>query len=528
MDYTFVLFWLVSLSCLAGLVVTWINLRFTVPGWMAVYLAVLLLSVAGWLCEYPAIINAAAFLWFLLIMLPGLIARLYNRRLTQQDYGAARRLARIVRWLHPVDDYRELPKVIHALELAQQGDLVTARDMLNRFQNVHSLVGMSAILNLYRITNQWQELLAWQSQHPQKLARHSLFLAIALRARGETGDVRGLVDFYNQNQRKIRKLKPITYRDTCRLMLFAFCGKRQAVESLFTGSLGAMPASIRAFWLATADLQAGNPESAKRQFEELLPGADPQLRDAIERRLFRISVTPEPLDASAERVIEEAATESVHDERFGAQRSLFSNQARATQIFIALNVSMFLVQCWLGGGTDLDVLYGLGALFPPAVRAGEWWRLLMAPFLHFGALHLAMNMFGLWFLGPFVEFALGFRRFVFVYLLAGVGSMAIIMAFSSTDHAETLFVGASGCVMGLVGATGALMLRGWLRENAHAAKRRLGIMLFIVVAEVLFDSMMPQVSMVGHLSGTLIGFAAVMVLKDRLKSAIAPPVTLKS
>jgi len=299
-------------------------------------------------------------------------------------------------------------------------------------------------------------------------------------------------------------------------MLFAFCGKRQAVERLCAGSLAVLPAQTRAFWLATADLEAGESESAKRQLEELLPGADPLLHRAIERRLSRISILPEPLDASAERVVEEAAREFGHEETFGVRRSLFSNRARATQILMVLNIFMFVVESSLGGSTNLDVLYRLGGLFPPAVRAGEWWRLTTAVFLHFGALHLAMNMFGLWFLGPFVEFALGFRRFMLVYLLAGIGSMATVMEFSSAAHAEPLTVGDSGCVMGLVGATGALMLRGWLREKALAAKRQLVLMLLIVSMQILFDSAIPKVSMTAHLSGAFIGFAAIMVLRDRL------------
>jgi len=169
-------------------------------------------------------------------------------------------------------------------------------------------------------------------------------------------------------------------------MLFAFCGKRQAVESLCAGSLAVLPAPTRAFWLATADLQAGASESAKQQFEELLPGADPLLRGAIERRLSRISILSEPLDATAERVIEEAATEHGHEERF----------------------------------------------------------------------------------------------------------------------------------------------RGWLRENALAAKRRLILMLFIVLMEVLFDSVIPQVSMTAHLSGAFIGFAAAMVLHDRLRTPAPRQPALKS
>ncbi|MGA2257916.1 MAG: rhomboid family intramembrane serine protease, partial [Thermoguttaceae bacterium] len=462
MDYDIVIFWIVCFSCLSGLAVMWTHVRFTAPGWAMLYLGILLLSVAGWLLEQPGMIYAAAATWLLLVLLPRLITRLYHRRFMQQQYSAARRLAQIVSWLHPADGWREQPKIIHALELAQQGELTAAAETLKRFQEVRSLIGMAAVVNLYRITNQWEELLVWHARHREEIERHPQLLFVVLRARGETGDVHGLVEFYDRHRQQIGKLIPATSRDVCRLMLFAFCGKRQAAESLCAGSLAVLPAPTRAFWLATADLAAGASESAKRQLEDLLPAADPLMRGAIERRLSRISIRPDPLDASAERVIEEGARQHGHEERFGARRSLFSNGARATQILIMLNVCMFVAELHTGGGTDLGVLYHLGALYPPAVLAGEWWRLIASLFLHFGPIHLAMNMFALWILGPFAEFALGFRRFILVYLLAGIGSMGMVMLFGSGPNGEQLTVGASGCVMGLVGATGALMLRGWL------------------------------------------------------------------
>jgi rhomboid protease GluP len=299
-------------------------------------------------------------------------------------------------------------------------------------------------------------------------------------------------------------------------MLFAFCGRRQAVERLFAGSLATLPASLRAFWLATADWAAGASESARRQFEEMLPGADPLQQRAVEGRLSQIATPPDPLDAAAQQVVDDAEQDRDHEETFGVHPSLFSRRACATQILIVLNVAMFFVECWRGGGEDWEVLYRLGGLYPPDVCGGQWWRLIAAMFLHFGALHLTMNMFGLWIFGPFVEFALGFRRFLFVYLLTGIGSMATVMAVSFLAREEVLLVGASGCVMGLLGATGALMLRGWLREKAVVARRRLALMVWIVVMEIVFDCTVPHVSMTAHLSGALIGFAATLLLRDRL------------
>ena len=82
-------------------------------------------------------------------------------------------------------------------------------------------------------------------------------------------------------------------------------------------------------------------------------------------------------------------------------------------------------------------------------------------------------------------------------------------------------VGASGGVMGLVGATGAIMWRGWRREKARIARRRLMVVIAVIVSQTLFDAVIPQVSMAGHLSGALLGFSLGMFLNDRLKSPFA-------
>jgi rhomboid protease GluP len=197
---------------------------------------------------------------------------------------------------------------------------------------------------------------------------------------------------------------------------------------------------------------------------------------------------------------------------------LFSRQARGTQLLLALNALMFAAEVHFGGATDPKTLYQLGAMSPPAVQAGEWWRLIAAIFLHFGPVHLLMNMLGLWVLGPFTEFAFGLRRFLGLYLLSGIGSMGVVMAFASGRHGDQLTVGASGCVMGLVGATGALMLRGWLREKALTARKRLILMFTVLAMQTVFDALVPQVSMAAHLSGAGIGFALGMLLSDRLKT----------
>ena len=249
--------------------------------------------------QEPAAIYTAGGVWLLLVVLPGLIAKLCSRRLLQQDYAAARRLARIARRLHPADGFRELPEIIHALELAQQGELTAASETLGPFQHAKSSISVSAIVIMYRITNQWEELLAWHSRHREEMERQPTLVPTLLPALLRTGR-RVTCAAWSSFTIGTERRSGNSFRPRpgfCRLMLFVFCGKPQAVASLCAGRLAVLPAAVRAFWLATADLAAGAAEAAQRQLEQLLPGADPSLRGAIERRLSRAPMVPESLDA---------------------------------------------------------------------------------------------------------------------------------------------------------------------------------------------------------------------------------------
>ena len=57
-----------------------------------------------------------------------------------------------------------------------------------------------------------------------------------------------------------------------------------------------------------------------------------------------------------------------------------------------------------------------GANYRPSTIDGEWWRLLSSVFLHGGLMHLLFNMYGLLFVGIFVEPVLGKTKFLISYL----------------------------------------------------------------------------------------------------------------
>ena len=61
---------------------------------------------------------------------------------------------------------------------------------------------------------------------------------------------------------------------------------------------------------------------------------------------------------------------------------------------IAINVGVYVLQLLTGAGLSANSgwIYEHGVLFGPAVADGDWWRLITAPFLHYGIIHLGLNM----------------------------------------------------------------------------------------------------------------------------------------
>ena len=95
-----------------------------------------------------------------------------------------------------------------------------------------------------------------------------------------------------------------------------------------------------------------------------------------------------------------------------------------------------------------------GANFRPSTIYGEWWRLLTNTFLHGGLMHLLSNMFGLLFVGTFVEPILGRTRFLIIYLVTGI----LASCASIWWYAATVSIGASGAIFGLYGLFLGLLL----------------------------------------------------------------------
>ncbi|MEV0249801.1 rhomboid family intramembrane serine protease [Nocardia sp. NPDC050712] len=188
-----------------------------------------------------------------------------------------------------------------------------------------------------------------------------------------------------------------------------------------------------------------------------------------------------------------------------------------TYALIAVNVAVYAITAWQSknlvdnaqGGTNFFTsrLFYDWVLVPAMVSHGEWIRVLGSGFLHYGPIHLALNMFALWIIGRSLEPPLGRLRFFAIYLVSLLAGSAACMVFQGSLEATA---GASGAVYGLFGAITVLLLR--LRQNANQMFILIGINLFISFS-------IPHLSIAGHLGGLVAGTLAalgVLFLPERL------------
>jgi membrane associated rhomboid family serine protease len=210
-----------------------------------------------------------------------------------------------------------------------------------------------------------------------------------------------------------------------------------------------------------------------------------------------------------------------HDIAPSTRRSQLRS-APAVFVLILVNVLAFLFEIFAGGWNDPEVLHRIGAVEPDAVVAqGEYWRLFTALFLHAGFLHLAFNLFALYVLGPPLERSIATIRFLACYLISGLASSAGVVALTEVGLVQVgQLIGASGCIMGVVGAWAGLLLR---HRHAPFAKQRLANIGLIVAIQIAFDLSTPQVSMAAHMCGLVAGFFLGLILAPRAVAGIGDP-----
>ena len=197
-----------------------------------------------------------------------------------------------------------------------------------------------------------------------------------------------------------------------------------------------------------------------------------------------------------------------------------------TKALIAINTLVMVVSISVSGGrgmfggglggllggatplTDAGAVKGLdtyqntvtGGIFrvPSGVADGEFYRLFTSMFLHYGLLHLAVNMWALWVLGRNLEGALGPIRFSILYVVSGLGGSVACYVFTPAAASA----GASGALFGLFAAL-FILLRRLGRDTSSIVP--------VLVINLIF-SFVPGISLAAHLGGLVTGAVLAVAL----------------
>jgi membrane associated rhomboid family serine protease len=123
----------------------------------------------------------------------------------------------------------------------------------------------------------------------------------------------------------------------------------------------------------------------------------------------------------------------------------------------------------------------------------EYYRLITATFLHVGVLHILLNMYALFLLGPPLEHAMGRWRFLGLYLVAGFAGSVLAYALTGVGSAAE---GASGSLFGLFAAM-------WVfsRRFGSDTSQITGL----IAINFALSFFLSHISWQGHLGGFLAG-----------------------
>jgi rhomboid protease GluP len=223
------------------------------------------------------------------------------------------------------------------------------------------------------------------------------------------------------------------------------------------------------------------------------------------------AVTPVKADAGADTARQSGAAAG-----FANRRQALARQPWVSYALVLLNVTVWLLTLASGAAllqAPAEKMLTWGGNAASEVQRGEWWRLLTAVFLHSGLMHLTMNMAGLLCTGPTVERVYGSRRFLLLYLGAGLIGSALSLHFSA-QHGTA--VGASGAVFGVAGALLVAALR-----HRRFLPTMLSFYTLAGIGLLLLDGMLRgfgsgRVDNAAHVGGLLAGCLLALILPERI------------
>ncbi|OSZ77987.1 hypothetical protein CAP35_06880 [Chitinophagaceae bacterium IBVUCB1] len=178
-----------------------------------------------------------------------------------------------------------------------------------------------------------------------------------------------------------------------------------------------------------------------------------------------------------------------------------------TPILIILNILVFVAMAISGVhiiAPEADDIYLWGGNYGSGTLNGQWWRIFTCAYIHIGIIHLLMNMYGLIYIGLFLEPLLGKWKFLACYILTGITSSLLSLYI----HPDVVSAGASGAIFGLYGVFLAMLTTNLIDK---ASRKAILPSIAIFVGYNLLNGLKEGVDNAGHIGGliggVLLGYA---------------------
>ena len=189
--------------------------------------------------------------------------------------------------------------------------------------------------------------------------------------------------------------------------------------------------------------------------------------------------------------------------------AIFKNKfPMITYWLIAVNVILYVIPILFGQYNDLINNY---SVWGPAIREGQYYRLLTGIFLHGGILHLLFNCYALYVIGSQVENFLGRIKFAIIYLVAGISGALFSVIFGGNFAS----IGASGAIFGLMGA---LVYFGY-HYRVYLGTVIKSQIIPLIVLNLLLGFCMPGIDNFAHIGGLIGGTLMSIALGVKDKSS---------
>ena len=164
-----------------------------------------------------------------------------------------------------------------------------------------------------------------------------------------------------------------------------------------------------------------------------------------------------------------AEQENKETEEINKAMNLAGSNLYVTYAIMAINIIVFGLMAFDGAGIfepNGFVHLKWGSNYSSLTLSGDWWRLLTCTFIHFGIIHLAMNMYCLYTIGVYLEPMLGKIKYTAAYLCTGILA-SLVSLWWHTAPANS--AGASGAVFGMYGLFLALLTTDLIPKSVRAS-----------------------------------------------------------